>query len=66
MNSLAEFLDEPLGRMFWLAVGSVMVFVGLHSLGGAVGFTLAAFALVPYAMMVTGGQPLLRLLRGAN
>ena len=66
MNTLTEFLDEPLGRMFWLAVGAVMLFVGLHSLGGASGLALAGSAVVPFALMVTGGRPLVRLLRGGH
>ena len=64
MDLLTEFFDEPLGRMFWLALAAVMLYVGLHTLGGATGLALALAAAVPIAMMLTGSRPLMRLLRG--
>lgn len=60
MQSFAVFMDEPLGRMLLLAVGSVMIFIGLQA-GGFPGIALAVSGLVPIALMFTGGQPLLRM-----
>ena len=64
LDLLEEFFDETLGRLFWLALAAVIIYVGLHSIGGANGLALAISAAVPLAMMLTGGRPLIRLLRG--
>jgi hypothetical protein len=66
MQTLTTFFEEPLGRLFWLTVIAVTVLIGLHRIGGPAGYLVAALAVLPFAMMLTGTRPLLGVMRAAR
>ena len=57
MRRLDEFLNEPLGRSAWLALGAVMVFVGLHEIEGVDRLLIGLLALGPLVMLITDERP---------
>jgi hypothetical protein len=54
MDKLFEVMERPVGRGFRLALGIVLVYVGLVRLGGAGGHVLAVAGLLPIVMGLWG------------
>jgi hypothetical protein len=49
-----DFMQSPFGRTLRVALGLVLILLGLFGVGGALGIVLAVVGLVPLVAGVTG------------
>lgn len=54
MTAFIDFMNNPLGRGLRIALGVALIYLGLVTLGGTVGYLVAAFGIVPIAMGLAG------------
>lgn len=53
MSAFVAFMNGPIGRLARIALGLALIYVGLVTVGGMVGYLVAAFGIVPIAMGVS-------------
>lgn len=54
MNSLLSFMPGTWGRLLRIALGLLLIYVGLVSVGGAAGIVVAVIGVLPIVMGVWG------------
>jgi len=65
MRMLAEFMNNPVGRLLRIALGVAIIIVAFAGLSGAAQWAVAGIGLVPIALGVSG-RCLVELLPGAR
>ncbi len=54
MNGLIKFMNSVTGRVLRVALGLVLIYLGLAVIGGTTGLVVAVIGLLPIAMGVWG------------